>query len=207
MKNFFYYIAILFFSGNSFAQQVVLDFEKHNGYTYEFVSNSVKRMTSAKVIDNTIKDAINSSDRVLEFNYGVGGDVWDYVGFTALGGESGFNLNNVQGKIFKIKFLSKKATNFSLSLRLHHDNTKIDLVKEFKNISLDKWYETEFDFSDTPDMFITRIDPWFQDGAKNDGDVYWIDDLFESVTPSLNKVVETKPEPVKSKAKKVYRKK
>lgn len=206
MKNIFSYIAISLFSVTGIAQQVVLDFEKNNGYTYDYVHNSLKKLVTATIVDNPVKDKINSSEKVMEYNYVKGADVWDYVGFSSLGGETGFNINDIQGKFFKIKFLSKTATNFTLTLRLWHaEDTKIDLVKEFKNVTLNKWYEAEFDFSDKPDLYITRIDPWFQDGSKPDGDVYLIDELFQRVTSSLPVVVEAKPEPVKAKAKSTYK--
>ena len=206
MKNIFSYIAISLFSVTGIAQQVVLDFEKNNGYTYDYVHNSKKKIVTATIVDNPVKDEINNSDKVMEYNYVAGADAWDYVGFSSLGGETGFNINSTQGKFFKIKFLSKTASNFTLTIRLWHaEDTKIDIVKEFKNVTLNKWHEAEFDFSEQQDIYITRIDPWFQDGSKPDGDVYLIDELFQRVTSSLPVVVEAKPEPVKAKAKSTYR--
>ena len=83
-------------------------------------------------------------------------------------------------------------------MRLHSgEETKIDLEKKFQDLKLNTWYETEFDFSSTPDCWVSRLDPWFDDGAKHDGDVYLVDDFFQSPSSVAASLIIEKVEPKK----------
>lgn len=175
MKSKLFFLTIPFFTISSFAQQFSLNFE-HN-VDYEIASNSFMKMTSGVVKDNEFKDALNSSNKVFEIDYFYGGEIWDYVGFQKFDNYKSISLDEANGKIFKIKFLSKRVPTFSLTLRLWKGTEKLDVVKKFQGLKLNTWYEAEFDFSGFENCNINRIDPWFQDGSKPDGDIYLIDDI------------------------------
>lgn len=180
MKNKLFLLTIPFLAISTYAQQFSLNFEKE--IDCEIVHNSFMKMTNGSVIDNQYKDAVNSSDKVFEMDYFYGGEMWDYIGFRDfgiknIGGQKVIHLDEANGKIFKVKFLTKRVPAFSLTLILYKGGVKIEKVKKFEGMKTNTWYETEFDFSAEENGIINRIAPWFQDGSKPDGDIYLIDDI------------------------------
>ena len=185
MKNKILLAVMAFYSFTINAQQLNLNFEQAEDF--DLVYNSFMKMSEGTFVENFNKDAVNKSNKAFEFNYAYGGEVWDYVGFTFVKKHKNFKLDAVNGKIFKMKFLSKRVPAFSITLRIWDGEEKLDVVKKVQNIKLNTWNEIEFDFSAFPDCNFTRIDSWFQDGSKPDGDIYLIDDLIQTTTISEKK--------------------
>ena len=100
--------------------------------------------------------------------------------------------------------MSANETDFELKLQPYIGGVAYNSgpTLSLTSLTLNTWYEVEFDLSAAPDGWVARLDVWFNPtGGNRDGDVYYIDDLAQALTLSndnfsKNEFLKISPNPV-----------
>ncbi|MEW4924543.1 T9SS type A sorting domain-containing protein [Algibacter sp. 2305UL17-15] len=130
---------------------------------------------------NPVTTGINTSANCVRDLEEVGAKPWAYPIFQF--GSGGITLNAVDGKFLKLKVLSTNKTDFTINIRPWVGGSDTNpQAQTFSGVTLNEWFEVEFDLSGEPDGYIGRFDFFFD---KNGG-TYYIDDLTQSTSATLS---------------------
>lgn len=180
-------INLLFISFVTLGQTKILDFEPDK--TFGLANNNgTNTQFKPEIAANPVKDGINTSDTSVKITKEVGAPNWAFPFLNKIGSDPG-GWNFTAGKVMQIKFMSVNKTDFTLTLRPWVNGAAVsdEIDLSFSGLELNKWYIAEFDYTAVADGWANRIDVWFnRNGGSDDGDVFYIDDITQSVAKTLN---------------------
>ena len=178
-------LAIAFVATTFSYGQTILDFEP--GKTYNLGNNKGSTpFHAAATAANPVTDGINASATALSITKESGAPNWAFPIINQIGSDPG-GWNFTGGKVMQLKVLSVNNTSFTLTFRPWVSGAFQELTQTFTGVTLNEWFVVEFDYSAVGDGWANRIDVWFnKDGGTADGDVFYIDDISQSTTPTLS---------------------
>lgn len=195
MKKLLILIAIT--ASTSMFGQYSLDFEDTADYGM-WHQGSDATVTEHDAVTNPTQSGLNTSATCIRLTETTGAAAWEYAFLTQVddantdpeddGNGFGFNLNSANGKFIRLKIMPANETAFEIALEpwIAGDDYLIadgaDLVS-LTGLTLNTWYEIEFDLSGAPEGWVSRVNIRINPTAGNrDGDVYYIDDFAQAST-------------------------
>jgi len=158
IKKFILLVALIAAS-ITYGQTIILDFEP--GKTYNLGNNKGSSPYHAgATATNPVTDGINSSATAMSITKEVGAPDWAFPIINQIGSDPG-GRNFTAGKVIRFKVMSVNQSAFTLTFRPWVGGANQELTQSFTGVTLNEWFEVEFDYSAVDDGWANRIDVWF----------------------------------------------
>ncbi len=172
--------------------QYSMDFE--SGTITPIIRGGAAAQATAMNAANPSTTGINSSATSFEIVLTDTAPAWRWIAISNPGG----TYNSSNGTWYKFKFLSANETAVDIQLEPWFGGTNyITSTVSFTGLTLNTWYEVEFNFSEAVLLsdgvtlagadpgYLSRVDFKFNATGTYDGDVFYIDDISQNTSSTL----------------------
>ncbi|WP_298368364.1 T9SS type A sorting domain-containing protein [uncultured Lutibacter sp.] len=174
----------------------------HAQYSQDFESSTltpiVRAGTDAQATavnaSNPVTSGINTSATAFQITLTDTAPGWRWIAINNPGGTYG----SANGTFYKFKFFSANETSVNIQLEPWFSSIRYITEVQTFTVSLNTWYEVEFDFSNAllqsdgvtaagaEPGYLSRLDFKFNATGTYDGDIYYIDDILQLSSSTLS---------------------